>query len=106
MTDDVLKNRLELHYYFNNDDVHTMDAVIRNKCENEILHILTTISKELNINIKAETEAYKEGGLIELWSFFCSVDGQQLINISNFIVGFTDLLVSNFPKKKSKLTNL
>jgi hypothetical protein len=106
MTDDSLKNKLELHYYFDNDDVHSMDAVTRNKCENEILQILTTISKELNINIKSETEAYQEGGLKELWSFLGSVEGQQLINISNFLVALLALILSRVPQKKTKLDKL
>ena len=60
MTDNTLTNKLELHYYFSNDDkTHSMDAVIRNKCEYELLQIISTISKELNVQIKTETEAYR-----------------------------------------------
>jgi hypothetical protein len=68
MIDDPLNNKFELHYFFNDDDKsHSMDAVIRNKCEHELIQIATTIAKELNIQIKVETQAYKEGGLTEIW---------------------------------------
>lgn len=106
MIEKEIKNKLELHYYFEDDDNHSMDAVIRNKCENEILQILTSVSKELNINIKTETEAYQEGGLKELWVFLGSVDGQQLINVSNFLVAVLALILSRVPTKKSKLDKL
>jgi len=106
MTDTNLKNKLELHYYFDDDDNHSMDAVIRNKCENEILQILTSVSKELNINVKTETEAFQEGGLKELWVFAGSVDGQQLINVSNFLVAVLALILSRIPTKKSKLDRI
>lgn len=60
--------KVEFHYYFN-DDSHQMDAVVRHRCEGEILKIIGEISQILNIQFKPQTEAYIEGGLKEIWSF-------------------------------------
>lgn len=61
--------KIELHYFFD-DDSHQMDARIRNQCEGEVLRILEEISSILSINYKPQTEAYLEGGLKEIWSFY------------------------------------
>lgn len=59
-------NKLELHYYFN-DNSHSMDAYIRNKCETEILALIREVSIALEIEIKLDAEALKEGGLRDIW---------------------------------------
>ena len=60
--------KLELHYFFS-DESHQMDAIVRHRCEGEILKIIEEISSVLNIRITPQTEAYVEGGLKEIWSF-------------------------------------
>ena len=68
--ENIPPNHLELHYFFDDEDkTHTMDAHTRNKCEYELLQIVGTVSKELNIQIKVETEAHDEGGLIDFYNF-------------------------------------
>lgn len=57
-------NKIELHYFFD-DESHSMNATIRNKCEMNLLGILKEISSVLNARLKVETEAYAEGGLRE-----------------------------------------
>jgi hypothetical protein len=57
-------NKIELHYYFA-DTSHSMNALVRNKCEVYLLGILKEISSTLNARIQVETEAYTEGGLRE-----------------------------------------
>lgn len=104
MTEETLTNRLELHYYFSDDDkTHSMDAVIRNKCEHELLQIVSTISKELNVQIKTETEAYAEGGLKEFYTFIGTAEGQAIMAIANLAVATLGVLISRIPLKKSKL---
>lgn len=103
MNEETLTNRLELHYYFSQDDkTHSMDAVIRNKCEHELLQIVNTISKELNVQIKTETEAYIEGGLKEFYTFIGTADGQAIMAIANLAVSTLSVLISRIPLKKSK----
>ncbi len=57
-------NKIELHYFFA-DESHSMNALIRNKCESYLLGILKEISTVLNARLKIETEAFNEGGLKE-----------------------------------------
>ncbi|QXC32673.1 hypothetical protein [Aeromonas sp. FDAARGOS 1407] len=59
-------DKLELHYYFT-DDSHNIDAVIRNRCEAEILAILIEAADILSIDISVNSEAYAEGGFREFW---------------------------------------
>lgn len=74
---DIQVNFLETHYLFS-DDSHTIDAFVRNRCEKELLQIISLSLKELNLgtDIKIESLPPKEGGLIE-WL--------QLTNPSNAI---------------------
>ena len=53
MTDiTVLKgNTIELHYWFN-DNSHTMNAIVFNKCEYEFLGIAKEISQKLRVCLK------------------------------------------------------
>lgn len=99
MTENILNNKFELHYYFSEDDkTHSMDAYTRNKCEHELLQIVAEITKELEINSKVETEAYKEGGLTELWTFLNTDNGQLTI-----IISILTLALSRVPLRKTKL---
>jgi hypothetical protein len=55
-------NTLELHYWFN-DQTHTMDAEVQNKCEREFLAIINEIAKLFNAEVIIETEPLAEGGI-------------------------------------------
>lgn len=59
-------NKLELHYYLN-DDSHQINAFLRNKCEAEILAIISEISAILDIEAELVATAVKEGGFREFW---------------------------------------
>lgn len=107
MIDYSLTNRLELHYFFSDgDETHSMDAFVRNRCEHEILQIISTVAKELNVQIKVETEAYDEGGLIEFYTFIGTAEGQAILAIANLAVVTLGVLISRIPLKKSKLVKL
>ena len=56
--------KLELHYFFN-DDSHSIDAVVRHKCETEILALIGEISQYLKVDLEIEVEPYGEGGFID-----------------------------------------
>ena len=47
-----------------------MDAVVRNKCEQELLAIIKEVSAITGIAVRIETEAYVEGGLRERFRLF------------------------------------
>lgn len=56
--------KLEIHYALN-DETHSMDAYIRNKCEHELLMLIKHIGEIYDIELDIESEAYQEGGVIE-----------------------------------------
>lgn len=64
MTHAPIPNRLELHYFFS-DDSHSMDALVRNKCEQELLAIIREVATLTGVELRIETEAFAEGGLRE-----------------------------------------
>ena len=61
--------KFEMHYYLN-DDSHSMDAVLRNKCESELLAIAHEVISFLDLEIRIDAEALKEGGVKQLWKIF------------------------------------
>jgi hypothetical protein len=77
--------KVGLHYFFR-DESHQMDAVVRHKCEGELLKIVGEISNVLHVQFNPQTEAYIEGGLKEIWSFAKS---------NQYILGvFTGVLIN------------
>jgi hypothetical protein len=61
-----IHQKLEIHYYFD-DDSHTMNAFVRNKAEKDLLEAIKRVGSILdNENLVIETEAYQEGGVIEI----------------------------------------
>lgn len=55
-------NKLELHYWFK-DESHTMDAMVQNRCEFELLGIVREVALSLNLQVVIETEPVADGGL-------------------------------------------
>ncbi|MHB8261509.1 MAG: hypothetical protein ACYDCN_13005 [Bacteroidia bacterium] len=102
MANNSVEDKLELHYSFIDEDrSHSMDAVIRNRCEHELLQIVSTVSKELNIHIKTETEVYDEGGLKEFYTFLGTAEGQKFL-ISDLITILIGFIMTRIPLRKSK----
>ena len=89
-----------LHYYLHNDS-HSMDAVVRNKCEREVLAVFFEVARELNTPLSLETYAHAEGGLKELWKAI-GKNNNQLTLVLAVIV----LLFSRFPANDPELTEL
>lgn len=54
--------KLQFHYWFT-DKSHTMDALIHNKCERELLELTKAVAKICTANIIMETEPSGKGGL-------------------------------------------
>ncbi|WP_206485402.1 hypothetical protein [Thalassotalea sp. G2M2-11] len=59
-------NKLELHYYFD-DDSHDIDAITRNKCEAELLAIISEVATLLDIKTRLISEIPLEGGFKDKW---------------------------------------
>lgn len=58
--------KFEIHYFLP-DNMHSMDAVVKNKCEAEFLAIAYEVIRLLELDITLNTEALKEGGLRDIW---------------------------------------
>lgn len=81
-------NKLELHYYFN-DNSHTMDAIIRNKCEAELLALINEVKNSLGFDFSLDAEALREGGLINKWKALGENQAQIQIILSIILIILT-----------------
>ncbi|MCW3085127.1 MAG: hypothetical protein JWP12_2493 [Bacteroidetes bacterium] len=52
---------IEFHYFFN-DESHNMDAIIRHKCETEILNVLSEVALRFNLDLLIDVIPDAEGG--------------------------------------------
>lgn len=82
-----MANKLEIHYYLENDE-HSMNALVRNKCETELLAIFKEVCATFDIDLPVETLAYREGGLKEIWKFL----GENGVQIQTTLAIFTLVL--------------
>lgn len=92
--------KFELHYFFY-DQSHSMDAIIRNKCEYELLALFREVSDCLDIKIELEAEALGEGGLKEVWNFI----GKNSPQLTLVLLAAT-LIVSRVPTTNGRLEQL
>lgn len=93
-------NGIQLHYYFD-DDSHSINSIVRNECEKEILHIIKEISETLGIQLDLETLPTEEGGFKEKWKLL----GKNSTQIS-LIVAIALGVLSRFPVENEELTTL
>lgn len=86
--------RLELHYFLR-DDLHSMDAFVRNKCEAEALAAFAHIAQQLGVSVELESTAFREGGLREVWTFLGSSNAQLMLILSVIVLVFSRIPVSD-----------
>lgn len=91
---------LQFHYYFKNDS-HSINSILRNECEKEILYIFKEISDTLGLQLELETIPAEEGGFKEKWKFL----GKNSAQIS-LIVAIAAIVISRFPVENKELTKL
>ena len=91
-------NRLELHYFFK-DTSHTIDSILRNECEKEILYIFKEISDTLRLELNLETSPPQDGGFKETWDFL----GKNSAQIT-LLVSVAAIIISRFPVENKELT--
>lgn len=85
---------LELHYHLR-DQSHSMDAVVRNKCEAEILAAFSQIAQQLGVEVRLESTAYREGGLKEIWSFLGTNNAQLTLLLAIIVLIFSRYPISD-----------
>lgn len=61
---EIEKQLLQIHYYFT-DESHSMDAFVRNAMEKYLLNLMKEIANILDVNINIDSEAKKQGSLID-----------------------------------------
>lgn len=93
-------NRLQFHYYFK-DNSHTIDSIIRNECEKEILLIYKEIASTLGLELNLESLPTEEGGFKETWEFL----GKNSVQIT-LMVSVAAIIISRFPVENKELTKL
>lgn len=72
---------IELHYYLK-DSEHSMDAVLRNRCEAELLAIFQEVASTLGVPVQIDAQALAEGGLREVWKWAGENSGQLSVVLS------------------------
>lgn len=93
-------SKLEIHYFLK-DCSHSMDAIVRNKCEAEFLAIAYELIEELGFDITLNAEALKEGGIRDVWNFLGRNNAQIAL-----IISVISLVYSLYPKTDSELISL
>lgn len=101
-------SKFELHYYLA-DKSHSMNAMVRNKCEGEFLAVATEVAEILGIHIELDCEALQEGGIREVWKALGENNAQIALIISTLaliwsIVPNTDQELIDLQKEDLRLS--
>lgn len=81
-------NKLELRYYFN-DKSNYIDAVVKHKCEKEVLAIVRSLADMLDVKLTVYSEPFAGEGYREIWG----VAGENSRSISIVLNLFMQVLV-------------
>lgn len=93
---------LILHYYLSNDS-HSMDAVVFNKAEKEILNVIYEVASILDVDIYAETQALEEGGIKAIYKFLNKKKTKKnLTKIGIFFAGILATVISDVVSENIK----
>lgn len=86
-------NVFELHYFLS-DNSHAMDALVRHKCESELIKMVNIAARIFQTEIILETEAYREGGLKEFWKIVST--NKLLVTILPLLLCGTGYLIQKY----------
>lgn len=92
--------KLELHYFLEGQS-HSMNALLRNECEKELLKIFHEVVTTLDFDILIESEAYAEGGLKEKWKLLGKHSPQITLILTALMI-----ILSRIPVENKELVNL
>lgn len=93
-------DKFAIHYYFN-DDSHSMDAIIRNKCESEVLAIILEVADTLSIPIDINSEVFRKGGLRDFWKLLGNNNNQITV-----LLVITTIVLSRIPMNDPEIDAL
>jgi len=97
---DSIATKFQIHYFFA-DNSHSMNALVKNRCEAEVLHILKEVGSVLGVTYNIDSEPLQEGGLVEVWNFAGNNFNQ--ISIILVVIG---LYFSRKPPSNKELDDL
>lgn len=85
---------LQIHYYLA-EKSHSMNALILNRAENEILKIFEEISSTLGVQITTETQALEEGGIKAIYQFLVKNKSREnAVIIGKFLAGIAAIVIA------------
>jgi hypothetical protein len=93
-------SKFELHYYLS-DTSHSMNALVRNKCESEFIAVAIEVAEILGIHLELDCEALKEGGIREVWKAL----GENSVQIA-LLISTLAFIWSVVPKTDQELVDL
>lgn len=76
-----LAQKFEIHYYLS-DNSHSMNSLVKNKCETEFLAVANEIANILGVELVWESQALEEGGIREVWSAIGTNNAQIALVVS------------------------
>lgn len=96
MAEENLPQRLQVHYYFD-DDSHSMNAFVRNRAEKDLLDAVKRITELTDTVFEIETEAFIEGGLIETLNL---INPNVIAIAALFAPSINAIFIHHFTKNK------
>ncbi|MDM4771515.1 hypothetical protein [Solimonas sp. SE-A11] len=93
---------IELHYYLAGE-AHSIDAVVRNRCEAELIGIFQEVSNVLGISCQIDAQALAEGGVREIWKWI-GENGTQLGVVLPVIVALLALMPHMYESEEEALS--
>lgn len=86
-------NTFIIQYTFR-DKSHSMDALVRNRCELELLHVVDSIAHEFKMQLKIETESKKKGAMRDSYHFIIITGAPSYA----FILYYMTQVILTYPK--------
>lgn len=92
--------KLQIHYYLN-DNVHFMDALVKNRSEAELIRFIKHIALSLSLEIEIESEAIEEGGIRSYFRILIKKKNRKKLKrlISEFGLILTTVLTTQLVEK-------
>lgn len=99
-------DKLEIHFYLENN-LHSMDAFVKNKAEAELLKLLKEVSEILSIELDFEVEALKPGGIKELLRILNKKKNKKIyVPILTFLGGILSTIIIDYANTDHELNSL
>lgn len=90
----IQANTVQIHYSFNEDEIHLMDAFIQNKCEREFLHILSEVANCFSLEYTIETEPFAEGGFRRWFKVITKEENKRAHITTAIIVALSTAIIT------------